>query len=101
MTTNLTKSVTDWWDINITQKEDLFWWNVVMGYAGQPECKVSFITGTQVLVPQCSDSAWVVRALFLILSSSAIVGAIILGVLGYIAWKAGFEESGDYVELQT
>ena len=98
MSSNLTSSVSQWYEDNWVKKENLFWWNYVMGYAGQPQCNVSVIAGTTTPVAQCSDYAWLIRALVLIIGSSAIIGAILVGCIGYILYKSDMETSGKYKE---
>ena len=86
--TNITKQVDDWYNTTIQNPMDLFFWNTVQGYLMQPECKVSFIVGTQTAVDECWDYAWIFRPMLLVGVSDILLATVFGGAVAFIVIKS-------------
>mgnify|MGYP000871377293 CR=1 FL=1 len=97
---NLTKTIDDWYTTSILEKEQLFFWNYVQGFLAQPECAVSYISGTQTLIPECWDYAWIFRPMLLVAVSDVLIGIVVVAVIVFIIVKSVMQSSGSYANMQ-
>ena len=100
MSVNLTKTIDDWYRTSILEKEQLFFWNYIQGYMAQPECAVSYISGTQTVIPECWDDAWLFRPFVLVIISDWLIGFVVAAVVLFILVKSTMQSSGSYATLQ-